>query len=63
MKRRDECGAVVLESTYCILISIFVLMFMLSFGFFLYQNAVVTIITNEAAELSVCKKRLGLYPD
>ena len=32
MKRRDECGAVVLESTYCILISIFVLMFMLSFG-------------------------------
>lgn len=25
MKRRDECGAVVLESTYCILISIIVL--------------------------------------
>lgn len=63
MKIRDECGVVMLESTYCILISIIVLMFMLSFGFFLYQNAVVTIITNEAAELSECKKRLGLYPD
>lgn len=62
MKIRDERGVVMLESTY-ILISIIVLMFMLSFGFFLYQNAVVTIITNEAAELSECKKRLGLYPD
>lgn len=62
MKIRDERGAVMLESTYCILISIIVLMFMLSFGFFLYQNAVVTIITNEAAELSECKKRLGAIP-
>lgn len=50
MKIKDECGTVMLESTYCILISIIVLMFMLSFGFFLYQNAVVTIITNEVAE-------------
>lgn len=50
MKIKDERGTVMLESTYCILISIIVLMFMLSFGFFLYQNAVVTIVTNEVAE-------------
>lgn len=50
MKIKDERGAVMLESTYCILISIFVLMFMLSFGFFLYQKATVTIVANEIAE-------------
>ena len=50
MKIKDERGAVLLESTYCILISIIVLMFMVSFGFFLYQNTVVTIVANEAAE-------------
>lgn len=50
MKIRDEHGAVMLESTYCILISIIVFMFMLSFGFFLYQKAMVTIVTNDVAE-------------
>lgn len=50
MKIKDERGAVMLESTYCILISIFVLMFMLSFGFFLYQKTTVTIVANEIAE-------------
>lgn len=50
MKIKDERGTVMLESTYCILVSIIVLMFMLSFGFFLYQNAVVTVVTNEVAE-------------
>lgn len=47
---KDEGGAVMLESTYCILVAILVLMFMVSFGFFLYQNAVVTIVANELAE-------------
>lgn len=50
MKFKDERGAVMLESTYCILISIFVLMFILSFGFFLYQKTTVTIVANEIAE-------------
>lgn len=50
MKIKDEHGAVMLESTYCILISIIVLMFMMSFGFFLYQKAMVTVVTNEIAE-------------
>lgn len=50
MKIKDERGAVILESTYCILISIIVLMFIISFGFFLYQNAMVTVVANEVAE-------------
>ncbi len=50
MKIKDERGAVMLESTYCVLISILVLMFMMSFGFFLYQKTTVTIVTNEIAE-------------
>lgn len=50
MNIKDERGAVILESTYCILISILVLMFMMSFGFFLYQKTIVTIVANEIAE-------------
>lgn len=50
MKIKDERGAVMLESTYCVLISILVLMFMMSFGLFLYQKTTVTIVTNEIAE-------------
>ena len=50
MKIRKECGSVMLESTYCILISVIVLMFIMSFGFFLYQHTVVTIVANEVAE-------------
>lgn len=50
MKRKDERGAVILESTYCILASILVLMFFLSFGMLLYQNTVVTVVANEVAE-------------
>ena len=38
MTAKNERGAVMLESTYCILISVFVLMFLLSFGFLLYQK-------------------------
>ena len=50
MKQRDESGAVILESAFCILVTILMLVFLISFGFFLYQNAVVTIVANELAE-------------
>ena len=50
MKSSNERGAVMLESTYCILLVIIVFMFMMSFGFFLYQKAMVGIVTNEVAE-------------
>lgn len=50
MKRENERGAIILESTYCILVSIFVLMFLISFGFFLYQKTIVTVVANEIAE-------------
>lgn len=49
MKFKNERGAILLESTYCILISVFVLMFLISFGFFLYQKTTVTIVANEIA--------------
>lgn len=49
-KYKKEQGSVMLESTYCLLISIIVLMFMISFCFFLYQHAVVGIVANEVAE-------------
>lgn len=50
MEAKNERGAVMLESTYCILISVFVLMFLLSFGFLLYQKTLVTIVANDVAE-------------
>lgn len=50
MEKRNERGAVMLESTYCILISIIVLMFFMSFGFFLYQKTLVTVVANEVAQ-------------
>ncbi len=50
MKLKNERGAVMVESIYCLLLAIFVLIFFLSFGFFLYQKTIVTIIANEVAE-------------
>lgn len=50
MRSDSERGTVVLEATYCTVIVIFVLMFLLSFGFFLYQQVMVSIVTNEIAE-------------
>ncbi len=50
MKIKNERGAVMLESTYCILLAILVLIFLISFGFFLYQKTTVTIVANEIAE-------------
>lgn len=50
MKTKNEKGAVMLESTYCILISIIIIMFFQSFGFFLYQKTIVGIVANDIAE-------------
>lgn len=50
MKRNDEQGAVVVESTWCILLALFVCLFFISYGFVLYQHAVVTIVANDIAE-------------
>lgn len=50
MKKNSECGAVILESTWCILLAMFVFFFMISFGFFLYQKVTVKIVATEVAE-------------
>lgn len=50
MENKKEHGSIILESTYCILISIIIVMFFMSFGFFLYQKTMVTIVANEVAE-------------
>lgn len=61
MKPESERGAVMVESTYCILLALFVLFFMLSFGFRLYQETVVGIVANEVAEEVVLNyKILGI---
>lgn len=53
MKFKDESGAIMLEATYCVILTMFVFLFMISFGFVLYQNCLVHIVANEAAaELS-----------
>ena len=61
MKPKSERGAIMVESTYCILLALFVLFFMLSFGFRLYQETVVGIVANEVAEEVVLNyKILGI---
>lgn len=50
MKIKDTRGAVVLESTYCMVIAILMLFFLLSYGFFLYQRTMVYVAANEIAE-------------
>lgn len=49
-KAKSEKGAIVLESTYVIFFAIIVLCFFLSYGFLLYQKAMLHIMTNEVAE-------------
>lgn len=63
MKYKNERGAVILESTYCILLAIFVLFFFLSFGFFLYQKTAVGIIANEVAEEAIVTYKLRNVAD
>ncbi len=50
MRRNSERGAVVVESTWCILLVLFVCLFFISYGFVLYQRTVVTVMANDIAE-------------
>lgn len=49
-KLKDESGVAMIEATYCIFVCLIVVMFFLSFGFFLYQSNTMSIIANEIAE-------------
>ena len=50
MKLKDTRGAIVLESTYCTVIAILMLFFLMSYGFFLYQRTMVYVAANQIAE-------------
>lgn len=50
MKAKNERGAIILESTYCILIAMIMFLFLMSFGFFLYQKTIICVVANGVAE-------------
>lgn len=50
MRRKGEQGAIMIEATWCVLLVMFVFLFMLSFGFLLYQRVTVQVVANEMAE-------------
>lgn len=53
MNCKSERGAVMLEATWCVVLVMFVFLFLISLGFLLYQQSLVHIVANEAAaELS-----------
>ncbi len=47
---KSECGTVMLEGVFGVFVSIIVMAFLLSFGFYLYQQTMVDIVANEVAE-------------
>ena len=47
---KNEQGTVVLEGVFGVFVSIIIMAFMLSFGFYLYQRTMVNIVANEIAE-------------
>ena len=49
MRRKGENGAIILESTYCILLSTIVFFFLISLSFYLYDQTLITIIANQTA--------------
>ena len=49
-RKNDEQGTVMLESVFGIFVSIIIMAFLLSFGFYLYQQTVMDIVANETAE-------------
>lgn len=49
-KLKDMQGAIVLESTYCFVIVVFMMFFLISYGFFLYQRTMVYVVAHEVAE-------------
>ena len=50
MKYKDERGAIMIEATWCVILVMIVFMFLMSFGFLLYQKTMVQIVANEVAE-------------
>ena len=49
-KIRNDRGTVMIEGVFGVMVSIIVMAFLLSFGFYLYQQTMVDIVTNEIAE-------------
>lgn len=49
MIAKEEKGAIILESTYCILISTIVMFFLMSLSFYLYDQTLITIVANQTA--------------
>lgn len=47
---QGESGVVIMEATFCIVISMVVLFLLLSVGFYLYQLVMVQVVANETAE-------------
>ena len=47
---KNEQGAIMIESVFGITVSIIIMAFLLSFGFYLYQHTMVNIVANEIAE-------------
>ena len=50
MSKKNESGMVMLEATYCILISIIVAIMLISFSFLAYQKTMFSIAVNDVAE-------------
>lgn len=50
MRQDSTRGTIVLESSYCMALSILVVFFLISYGFFLYQRSMVYVAANEIAE-------------
>lgn len=52
-KLKEERGELLLESTYCIIISMFVVFVLLALSFMLYQRAIFTVVSNQVADQAV----------
>ncbi len=53
MEQKDiqkECGTVLLEGAFSVVVTILFLSFFLSFGFYIYQRTIIHIVANEIAE-------------
>lgn len=49
-KIQSERGAIIIEGVFGVVVSIIIMAFLLSFGFYLYQQTMVRIVANEIAE-------------
>ncbi len=50
MEKNRERGEVMIEATYCMTIAIFVIFFLLSLSFLIYQKSMVVVVANQVAE-------------